>query len=107
MNPTTTIPIITPEQARQRKLRRPAAEPSRKARGRGESQCDWVLRQLRTGRGLTHLEAETEYGISRIAARVCELRKAGHNIERTMLETPGGKHVAQYRLIEPEERELF
>ena len=60
-----------------------------------------VLRNRGAG-GMTALDALEWVGTARLAARVDELRKEGHRIERDMIRTRGGTHVARYRLVEDE-----
>lgn len=43
-------------------------------------QRERVLRFLMTGQQLTQIEALRDLGIMRLASRIDELRKAGHNI---------------------------
>ena len=60
-----------------------------------------ILKALQSGRTLTALDAFTDPAIRsmRLAARIEELRKAGHTIESVSIETPSGKRVAGYRLV--------
>lgn len=44
------------------------------------SQCDRILRHLRDFGSITAIEAISEYGILRLAARISDLRRRGHNI---------------------------
>lgn len=66
------------------------------------NQTEAVLRHLRHRGSITPLQALQDYGIFRLAARVAELRSAGHDIETATVRLPSGKEIAQYRLIEPE-----
>ena len=66
------------------------------------SQCDEVLRRLKRG-PLTPAEAFTELGVYRLAARINNLRDAGHNIVTDWQET-NGKRYARYRLIRVRKR---
>lgn len=43
-----------------------------------------VLRHLRDYGSITSQEAMSEYGIMRLASRVCELRRQGYDIQSTM-----------------------
>ena len=58
-----------------------------------------VLRN-RGAEGMTALDALEWVGTARLAARVDELRKEGYTIERDMIRTRNGAHVARYRLVE-------
>ena len=71
------------------------------------TQCDKVLRHLRDHGSITAVEAFSEYGILRLAARVADLKERGHNITS---EIKHGKnkyeepvHYSVYRLIEDKE----
>jgi hypothetical protein len=61
------------------------------------SQCDMILGALRRGERLTPLDALRRFGCLRLAARVDDLRSAGHRISTEMV-TAGGKRYAVYRL---------
>jgi len=64
------------------------------------SQRDAILRHLKENpyHPITHLEAQHLFGCSRLAARVQELRRMGHDVKSRMVETPSGKRVAEYWL---------
>ena len=62
------------------------------------TQCDRILRHLKTGATITAIEALNMFGCFRLAARISDLRKAGNDIVTDKVTTSGGKHVAQYRL---------
>lgn len=66
-------------------------------RNDGNSQCDRLLAALQTGETITPLDALARFGCFRLAARVGELREAGHSIETDLVEF-NGKHVASYRM---------
>jgi hypothetical protein len=55
---------------------------------------------------LTPVEALNRFGCFRLAARVDELRGAGHPIE-TRIEKKGRKRFASYRYCAPIQAELF
>lgn len=58
-----------------------------------------ILDYLRHGGTLTAIEALRNFGCFRLAARVEELRRAGHQIETELIADPEtGKHFASYRL---------
>ena len=67
----------------------------------GPTQADMILAALRAGRALTPMDALDEFGCMRLGARIYDLRQAGHDITERMVETPSGKHVAEYRLTRP------
>lgn len=66
------------------------------------TQAEVVLAALHKA-PLTSMEAFVEFGITRLAARINELRKAGHHIQtinKTMTNRLGGRCTyAQYALI--------
>lgn len=62
------------------------------------SQCDEILRALETGRGITPADALAEFRCFRLAARVHDLRRSGHNIV-TMPIKAQGKRWAMYFLL--------
>lgn len=64
------------------------------------SHTDQILHGLKAeGSTITSGEALAFYQCSRLAARICDLKKKGHNIQKRMVQTPSGKFIAQYRLI--------
>jgi hypothetical protein len=67
-----------------------------------------VLRLLRArgAEGLTPLEALREVGTFRLAARIRDLRTAGHRIEREWVTTSGQSRVARYVLVEERPEQL-
>jgi len=62
------------------------------------AQCAMILDALRSGRSLTPHDALREYKCFRLAARVYDLRKEGHNIV-TMWERGANKRWARYVLL--------
>lgn len=68
------------------------------------SQNETILNHLRTHRGITSIEAVNLYGITRLAARISDLKRMGHKIITGTAEVPtrAGKtaRVAVYRLYE-------
>jgi hypothetical protein len=68
-----------------------------------------VLELLRTQRhqGVTAIEALTDAGTFRLAARINDLRNLGYAIETRMIETNRGARIARYYLLEdPDEVKL-
>ena len=59
------------------------------------TQQERLVRAWKKGRVLTPLLALREMGVMRLSARVLELRKKGHDIQRRMIER-GGKRYAAY-----------
>lgn len=66
------------------------------------TQCEKVLRHLRDFGSITTMDAFIEYGITRLASRVYDLRREGHDIEgkfETSLNRYGEKVTyCRYRL---------
>ena len=69
-----------------------------------ESHCRSILQHMKEYGSINHFEAEREYGCTRLAARIKDLRNRGVAIETNMLE---GKNrygettrYAVYRLAE-------
>lgn len=65
------------------------------------TQNERVLRYLETGLELSPALAWRDLGIARLAARVFDLRRAGHPIERRMVRR-ADCHFATYRLARQE-----
>lgn len=66
------------------------------------SQCDKILSWLKTGKTITAIGALDEFGCNRLAARIADLRRTGHEINTitiTVFNRDGGKcRVAEYHL---------
>ena len=63
------------------------------------TQCQALVTYLHDNpEGITALEALTNLGIGRLAARVWELKKEGYAINERLIELPNGKRVARYTL---------
>ena len=62
----------------------------------GMTQKDMVLAHLEAYGKLTTFEAFTEYGITRLPSRICELRQEGYRIEGNYRTRPNrfGKKVS-------------
>ena len=82
--PMGGLPLFAPEPA--------ANEP------KADSQVGKVLAYIRTHGSIGDMEAFNELGIRRLAARVKDLRSAGHDIQTEMVKTNGGARVARYSL---------
>jgi len=59
------------------------------------------LEHLMTKRSITQVEAEAVYKIRRLAARVCELRDQGWNIESEIKRDAMGQKYARYYFLKP------
>ena len=64
-----------------------------------KTQTEKVLMHLEKRGSLTALQAMDYYGIMRLAARIGELRRAGHDIASEPFKTPGGATESRYRMI--------
>jgi len=62
------------------------------------TQANQILGYLRGGHRVTAIDALNLFGCFRLAARVCELRKAGWPITERKIKTTTGKRVAEYSL---------
>lgn len=63
-----------------------------------KSQCGRILAFLLAGNSLTPVKAVTLFGAYRLAARICELRQAGHKIVSVNKTDINGKVYAEYSL---------
>ena len=62
------------------------------------TQNEAILAALKKGKRLTPLDALCEFGCNRLAARILDLRQAGHDIRSQMVKR-GIKQVASYWLV--------
>lgn len=63
------------------------------------TQTEWILDNLKRG-PVTAIDALNGCGCFRLAARINDLRQAGHYIETRNKNLPNGKTVAEYHLKE-------
>lgn len=74
------------------------------------TQCDRILRHLRDYGSITAIEAISDYGILRLAARIKDLKRRGHNITSEIVQ--GANRYGEptrysvYRLAEGAEEEF-
>ena len=70
------------------------------------NQCQLVLMHMKKYGSITHLEAEREYGIARLASRINDLRRQGYAIQSEMITGKNRREertsFARYRLMEEE-----
>ena len=64
------------------------------------TQCEQILDHLKRGKTITQVDAFNEYGCWRLAARIADLRQAGHDV-LTVMESQGEKVFARYQLRTP------
>lgn len=50
------------------------------------TQCERILRHLRDYGSITQAEAQAEYGVTRLAARIDNLRERGHAIKSELVQ---------------------
>lgn len=62
------------------------------------TQSDQILSALKAGQHITPLDALFNFNCGRLAARIGELREAGHKINTARVETPNGAFVASYSM---------
>lgn len=62
------------------------------------TQNEAILEALKKGKRLTPLDALCEFGCNRLAARILDLRLAGHDIRSQMVKR-GIKNVSSYWLV--------
>ena len=59
------------------------------------TQTQWILDALKRG-PITQMDALNGCGCFRLASRINDLRRAGHQITTERFTTPGGANVARY-----------
>lgn len=65
---------------------------------RSVTQRNQILAHLRQA-PITPIEALSRFGCFRLGARIFELRTAGYNITKEMVEVESGARVAKYKLV--------
>ena len=68
------------------------------------TQCDMILRYMQDTGSITPWEAMREFGCMRLGARIYDLRRRGHEIERTLVSDRNryGKRVSYARYTLPQ-----
>ena len=68
------------------------------------TQCDLILMHMKKYGSITHMEAESEYGIARLASRINDLRRQGVAIKSEIIAGKNRReettHYARYYLAE-------
>lgn len=68
------------------------------------TQCDLILMHMKKYGSITHMEAESEYGIARLASRINDLRRQGVAIKSEIITGKNRReettHYARYSLAE-------
>ena len=81
---------------------------TRKIMSETTSQSVAILNYLKTGNSLNPMEALNKFGCFRLAARIGDLRKEGHDIQTEMFSEENGKKYAVYSLPKIQKQgELF
>jgi hypothetical protein len=62
------------------------------------TQCDRILKYLKSGRGITTFQAYDLFQVTRLPDRVRDLRAKGHTVYAEMIRLDSGKRVARYQL---------
>lgn len=67
-------------------------------------QCELVLMHMKKYGSITHMDAEREYGIARLASRISDLRRQGVAITADIVTGKNRRgektHYAVYKLVE-------
>lgn len=63
-----------------------------------QSQADAILAYLKSGNGITPIDALNLFGCFRLGARIADLKKRGYDIVTERVKVEGGKYVAKYHL---------
>jgi len=63
------------------------------------NQSDTILNYLKKHESISPVEALTVVGCFRLAARINDLRKQGHNIETKLKKDMNGRRYARYELV--------
>ena len=66
------------------------------------TQTEWILGRLKEGSHLTQMDALNGCGCFRLASRINDLRRAGHDIVTENRTLPNGKVIASYYLKQKE-----
>lgn len=75
-------------------LKRSGSHPDHQT---GQTQKQQLLNHFKSGESITQIVATKRYGITRLAPRIAELKKRGHNI-RTEYVRVGTARIAIYSL---------
>jgi hypothetical protein len=63
------------------------------------SQNQQILAHLESGLSLTAFQGLAKFQCFRLAARISDLRRKGHDIKTDMIELNSGKRIAKYYLV--------
>ena len=76
-----------------------------------QTQSDKILDYLQAGHSLNAMDALSLFQCFRLASRISDLRRQGHNIQSEFIRVPSGKKVKKYWLAEEpapdEQSELY
>ena len=62
------------------------------------SQCDRLVKYMLSGNSVTPIKARSLFGAERLAARILEIKKAGHKVKTVIKTDLNGKVYAEYSL---------
>lgn len=75
------------------------------------TQAQQILEHLQMYNGITSMESFQKYGITRLSARIYELRCDGHNIRSENITVPtrtgSSATIARYSLIKKPQMDMF
>ena len=57
-----------------------------------------ILAHLKQGKTITALEALNRFNCFRLAARIYDLKEAGHQVQKRTIELEGDKRISEYSL---------
>jgi len=60
-----------------------------------------VLAHLKAGKEITPMKALVVYGLSRLAAQIHNIRRAGYNVRCEIMHDESGHKYASYSLVAP------
>jgi hypothetical protein len=66
------------------------------------SQNQLIKAHLESGKTITGIEALELYGCFRLASRIYDIKSSGYAINKDMIESPSGKHIASYSKKTPD-----
>lgn len=64
--------------------------------GMNRSQSAAILSHLKRGTPITPVQAFSRFGVLRLAARIAELKGAGHDIQSRMIKNKGKRYAAYW-----------
>lgn len=65
------------------------------------TQKQLILSHLQQQGSITQMQALFEYNTMRLASRISDLKKTGHDVRKVMVLAPSGRRYARYTLAQP------